>query len=110
MPHRAALYIPAGLALQRWSRRLTAVADAHAWQAATLVRHWEDLAELICGRLVDVGIIPSRAHLPPDRIPRLVAADEDQQGQLVIPGQRRPQIRWHPSRGDQPPRPPSARA
>jgi hypothetical protein len=106
---RAALYVPRGLELHRWSAALTAVADAEGWPVASLVRRWEDMTDLMCDRLVDVAIVPSWDHLPPDRIPRVVAADRYSSPRLM-PGQRRPEIRWHPSRGAQPPRPPSTRA
>jgi hypothetical protein len=106
---RAALFVPRGIPAQRWTPTLAAVAEAEGWQPSTLVRRWDDLFELMCSRLVEVGIVPSMAHLPPDRLPRIVAADQYHSGEL-IPGQRRPAIRWHPSRGAQPPRRPSGTA
>ena len=91
---RAALFIPRGVAIDRWLPSLTEIAAAEGWAATTLVREWGDLAALLKAGEIEIGLAPSWEHLPPNRTPRIVTA-ADYQPAAVRP--RRPRINWSPS-------------
>jgi hypothetical protein len=89
---RSGLLIPHGREGERWVHACAALAEAEGWHVAAVVRTWEELAHMLCGRLLDVGIVGRQAHLPPDRTPRLVIAEEHRPPPPppLVPGQRRP--------------------
>lgn len=84
----AAIYIPTGADLNRWLTACTELAQARGWHADTLVRRWDDLVSLALSGRAPVAIVGTRGHLPPDRVPRIEAVDE--QPPLTVPAQRRP--------------------
>lgn len=86
------LYIPEGADLWQALSRLGEHADARGWPASSYTRCWPELVQLLGAGTYQVGLVPSMASLPPDRLPRIVAADEDKQ--WLTPG--RP--RWLPRR------------
>jgi hypothetical protein len=89
-PLRSVIYVPSGLELDRWLAVCAEAVDAHGWDLSAVVRCWEDVTQLIRGGLLDLVVTGSREHLPPDRLPRVVAVDE-LETPAIPPGQRRPQ-------------------
>lgn len=87
---RCVLYIPAGVELWRWLTVLTSAGQDQGWHVDGYTRHWPELVDLLATGHYQVGLHASRSHLPPDRTPRLEAMDELP---LLVPAQRRPQIR-----------------
>lgn len=94
MPQRqpAIAYIPAGLDAAAWTPEMQAYAEQHGYVVRHLVRHWPEVEALL--HLDDqlVVLVPTRGHLPPDRLPRIEIIDEEPQ-RPPAPGQRRPQRR-----------------
>lgn len=86
---RAALWIPRGLDPCRWLDEEAELARAHGWRSQSYVRDWPELMRLLgCGHL-EIGIIPSWAHLPLGEVPRLVALDDE-----LPPPSARQRPRW----------------
>lgn len=91
---RSVLYIPPDV--DRWPTlsQLSEFAEDHGWPPGAYTHDWRELAELLgCPNEYDIGVIPSRATLPPDRLPRIVALD---QRVPIIGGHR---SRWTKRRG-----------
>lgn len=90
---RAVLYIPDGMELWRWLPELMREADGRGWATGAYTRDWAELARLLGTGEYEYGLVPSMAALPPDRLPRVVAADEIQRPGEIM-SQRRPQVRY----------------
>lgn len=73
---RAALYIPTGADLHRVLDYLAREATARGWAPGGLARTWPELITMMASGRYEVAMVTSLAVLPPDRTPRLVAADE----------------------------------
>lgn len=84
------LYVPRSVSLNRWLQEATCHSQTHGLELVTVARSWTDFAELMIEGLVTVGLVGTRDHLDPDRLPRVDVIDE--QGPPPIPGQHRP--RW----------------
>lgn len=96
---KAALLIPPEA--ERWVHACTALAQLNGHRVLSLVHHWDDLWELLCQGLIDVGIVGEHKHLPPDRLPRIEIVDEYRPP--PIPGPRRPHRLWRPGPEGMPP-------
>lgn len=73
---RALMYIPRGTELLQWIAVLTDWAKQRAWECHAYTHDWGELARLLADREYDVGILGSRLHLPPDRLPRIEVMDD----------------------------------
>lgn len=84
------LYVPQSVSLNPWLQGASCHSDAHGLELVTVARTWEDFAQLMINGLVMVGLVSTRDHLDPGRVPRVEVIDELEPP--PIPGQRRP--RW----------------
>jgi hypothetical protein len=91
---RSVVYVPSGLELNRWLKICAETVEAHGWDLTAIVRHWDDVRQLLRAGLLDTLVVGHPGHLDPQRIPRVVAA-----GGLPVPvttevrpEQRRPVI------------------
>lgn len=89
---RSVLYIPEYDDLWQTLSRLGAYADDRGWPAEAYTRSWTDLMWLLVNGPYQIGIVPSMTALAPDRLPRIVAVDEDRRP--IMPRMDRP--RWLP--------------
>jgi hypothetical protein len=96
---RYVIYVPAGddgpLALAECLAY--AEREFPAWTSAgVVVGRWLAVSSMIDRRMVDVVLIARRSHLPPDRMPRIVAVEEEPAARCVRdsrrPTQRRPMM------------------
>jgi hypothetical protein len=97
-PLRSVIYVPAGLELDRWLAVCAEAVDAHGWELAAVVRHWGDVRQLLRGGLLDLLVVGHPGHLDPQRIPRVVVADDASVPVTAEfrPEQRRPVIHRRP--------------
>lgn len=94
---RFLVYIPAGNAgPQALADCLAYAEDAHPeWiPAGVIVGRWSAVVSMLAVGLADIVVIAQRAHLPADRIPRVIAVEEELSGAPPAPrDSRRPPSR-----------------
>lgn len=73
---RAVLYVPRGSEMLRWLGQLTDWTLKHGWRPLSYTSSWTELVALCASGQRELGVVATRGHLPPDRLPRLVVADE----------------------------------
>lgn len=73
---RVVLYVPAGLELATIAA-LAEQCDRRGWRAVSYTRSWPELVRLLADGHRDLGVVATRAHLNPARLPRLVVLDEE---------------------------------
>lgn len=95
MALRAVIYLPAAVEVARWLPVCLAHCERHAYIVASVilpnVSGWAAVVDLLTGGEVDVVVVGSYDHLPPDRVPRIEEAVEDRPSGR--PAQRRPRRR-----------------
>jgi hypothetical protein len=74
---RVVLYVPAGLEPLATIAALVEQCDRRGWCAVSYTRSWRELVRLLADGHRDLGVVATRAHLPPARLPRLVVLDEE---------------------------------
>lgn len=76
------IYIPHGDAAQALADCLSYAEIEHPeWiPAGVVVGQWQAIVALLADNHADVVLIAARAHLPADRIPRVVAVEEELSG------------------------------
>lgn len=99
--HRYLIYVPAGdpaAAAQALADCLDYAEREHPdWESAgIIVGRWTAVVSMLaCGK-ADIVIISKRSDLPPDRIPRVIAVEEELSGPAPRdprrPGGRRPHL------------------
>lgn len=92
----AGILIPAGGDADRWLHVCATIAEIEGWHVEEVVRTWDDLKDMLCHGRIDIGLVGRHKHLPADRRPRLVIAEDYRPPTPPIPRQRRPQ--WQPRR------------
>lgn len=98
------IFIPTWADLVAAERACLELAGEHGVHPDTMTREWPEVARLVHTGQLDLLFVASRDHLPPERTPRIVAADDN----LTPPPaeRRRPEILRRPTMGaPQRPRP-----
>lgn len=76
-PHElAVLYIPPGLSVPLWWKILAGWTERQGWQPAAFAQDWAELMALLSSGRYRIGVVATAAHLPVNRRPLLVIADE----------------------------------
>lgn len=106
---QAVIYIPGWADLIAAERSCLETAGTHGVHPDTLARDWQEVARLVHSDQLDLLIVASRDHLPPGRLPRIVAADDYDWTTPPPATAGRPAILRSPSRGGPSLRRPSVR-
>jgi hypothetical protein len=72
----AGILIPQDTDVEHWIGVCTSIAEAETWDVIALVHTWEQMRHLLCDRRIDIGLVGRWAHLPRDRRPRVVVAED----------------------------------
>lgn len=95
---RYVIFVPRGPEFEQALARCLEFVGRTDWiSEGVIIGRWDAVMNLVWQELVEVVVIAHRAHLPPDRTPRLVVVDEEliapaaaDTGGPQPPGQRRP--------------------
>lgn len=82
----AVAYVPAGVDYEPWGGICARYASSRGYEMRHVARDWADVMALIDDEAVQIVVVGTRSHLPPDRVPRVEIVDEWQEPR----GSRRP--------------------